>query len=127
MPRTQITRYDIRLACPGVDPHALSARYIPLCTPLIPRDDVESGMEWLIGALGGYGIFDEVPSGAKDGANLLFTTAHDYIAGHLRVHLNGLRLHAPLDFSEGPGTDKFTMVYPLYSCDVITVDYGYTS
>jgi len=94
---------------------------------MIPRDDVESGMEWLINALGGLHVFDEVPSGAKDAVNLVFTTAYDFVAGYLRVYLNGLRLHAGLDYSEGPGSDEFTMTYPLYVCDVILVDYGYLS
>lgn len=43
------------------------------------------------GVIGGTEIVGEVPSGAIDGVNTVFTTAHNFIPSTLKLYLNGLR------------------------------------
>lgn len=119
MARTKITRHDIRLACPDVDPHALSARYIPYCGGSLPADDVEDALHYL--AM----VWNEVPSGMQNGINLLFQTTVGFRAGTLQVHLNGLRVKSGLDYTEGPGANQFTMHYAPWQRDELLVDYGW--
>ena len=54
----------------------------------------------------------EIPSGAVDGANLLYTTSTSYKPGTLAVFLNGLLQEASLDdgwFETSPVAGTFTM------------------
>jgi hypothetical protein len=66
---------------------------------------------------------DEVPAGAMNGSNTVYTTSAAYIAGQLSVYLNGLRQRAAgNDYSETTST-TFTMVQPPHAGDVLTVDF----
>lgn len=129
MPRTRITRHDIILECPSVNPLGLSARYIPYCSGAIPIvDDVEEALDALKAAIDAGDIsllvVNEIPSGLVNGFNLLFTTLSNFASGTLQVHLNGLRLKDDQDYAEGPGADEFTMDYPPHSpLDDLIVDY----
>lgn len=70
-------------------------------------------------------IFNEVPGGAKNGVNLVFTTAFPYRAGTLQVYLNGL-LQAPgEDYNETGNQTSFTFILPTVpiNTDTLTVNY----
>ncbi len=77
---------------------------------------------------GGLLLRREVPTGAIDGVNVLFTTSRSYIAGTLMVYLNGLLLSPGADYTEtgsatfaliaapqveGGYTDKLVAVYQI--------------
>lgn len=80
-------------------------------------------------------IVGEVPAGALDGVNLIFTTAskfvHESPGRSVKVFLNGVRqsLGAGCDYtvaeSGGPGTgfDRIVFTYPPIASDVLLVDY----
>jgi len=75
---------------------------------------------------GGVAFVKEEAAGAVDGINALFSTSKKYVAGTLRVELNGQKLVKDDDYSET--TDQsFTMaVAPLDDLgyvDKITVEY----
>ena len=126
MPRTKITRHDIRLDCPATDPLALSGRHIPYCGGSIPGvDDVEEALDYLMGYAHALSLvrWGEAPAGAMDGSNLLYTTSVAYVSGTLRVYWNGLRAKAGLDYNTGPGADEFTMIFAPTAQDDLFVDY----
>jgi len=60
---------------------------------------------------GGLLLRREVPGGAVDGVNVLFTASRPYIAGTLMVYLNGLLLSPGDDYAETAGT-TFTLTAP---------------
>lgn len=64
--------------------------------------------------------WDEVPTGAVDSTNKIYTTSLNFI--NLRVFLNGLRQHNVSDYSVTSG-NTFTMVNAPITGDSITVDY----
>ena len=70
----------------------------------------------------GAGTLNETPVGVVDGSNTLYATAQPFIAGTLRVYLNGLRLSQPQDFVEGD--QSFTMNYAPLASDLLVVDYA---
>lgn len=127
MGRTQITRHDIRLACPSVDPLGLSSKHIPICGGSIPRNYVQPALDYLYNQLQSFvsEVFGEEPSGTRDGTNMVFTVASAYTTLQLRVLLNGLEIRRDQDWSEGPGADEFTMVYGTYDNDDLLVNYRY--
>ena len=127
MARTQITRHDIRLACPDVDSLALNADYMPLCSGSVPYDYVRPAIDYLYNVIISLAteIYGEEPSGTRDGSNLLFTAAHTYISGKMRVMLNGLDLRTGQDWSEGPGGAEVTLAYGVYNHDDLLVNYRY--
>lgn len=125
MARTKITRHDIQLAC---DTLGLNARHIPLCSGSFPHVYVKPNMDWLLtlSTGGGYLVESEVPTGAKNGANLVYNLTRVFQAGTVRFHLNGLRLTEGLDFDEGPGAQELTTAYAPWPCDRLLADYRYT-
>lgn len=126
MARTKITRHDIITTCPGVNPLGLSARYIPYCGGSIPGEtEVEGALDYLMAYVHALALnsWNEVPAGAMDGSNLLYTTSFTFQPSTLRVYWNGLHLRPSQDYAEGPGTDEFTMVYAPTSRDDLVVDY----
>jgi hypothetical protein len=127
MGRTQITRHDVRLACPSDDPLGLSAKHIPLCGGSIPREYVQPAFDYLYSQLAGITteVFGEEPSGDRNGVSKVYACAHVYISGKLRVMLNGLDIRKGQDWAEGPGSNEFTMEYGLYENDDLLVDYRY--
>jgi hypothetical protein len=70
-------------------------------------------------AFGGV-IADEVPGGAINGLNTMFTTHYAYKL--LWVYLNGLRLHEGGDYTETSDT-AFQLIEPPLTGDRLTVDY----
>lgn len=68
----------------------------------------------------GTRITGEAPSGAIDGINTTFTTAHPYRAASTAVYLNGLR---ELDYAES-GDSTITFGEPPISSDVVAIDYA---
>ena len=126
MARTRITRHDIILECPGSNPLGLSARYIPYCSGSIPGEtEVEGALDYLMGYAHALALvrYNEIPAGAMDESNLLYTTSVTYVPGTLRVYWNGLRVKVGLDYNTGPGVDEFTMIYAPTAQDDLFVDY----
>lgn len=58
-----------------------------------------------------YGLY-EIPEGAVDSNNCIFFTSLAFESNSLRVWKNGLKLHAPDDFTEDWGQRSFTMTSP---------------
>jgi hypothetical protein len=52
----------------------------------------------------GTQVFGEIPSGAVDGANNVFTPAHGFQAGSTAVYVNGLREVRGQGYTESSGT-----------------------
>lgn len=65
---------------------------------------------------------DEIPSGALDGVNTVFTTATPYVALSLHVYLNGLRLTKVTDYTETTAS-SFTFVTAPLPSDTLRIDY----
>lgn len=69
----------------------------------------------------GTTVRGEVPSGAVNGSNTVYTTAAAYTA--LAVYLNGVRQTKTVDYTETTGTTFTFTVAPLTG-DLLLVDYG---
>ena len=67
-------------------------------------------------------VVDEIPAGAIDGMNTIFTTAQAFTGSDLFVYLNGLRQHRLTDFAIINQT-SFQMTNPPLVGDTLTVDY----
>lgn len=65
---------------------------------------------------------DQTPTPAPDGVTTVFTTPAAYVAGSLRVILNGQVLTKVNDYTETSNT-TFTFVAAPLTGDVIRVDY----
>lgn len=77
------------------------------------------------GSAGAPEYRNEVPVGAVNGVNTLFTVAHAMRPGSLTVSIKGVKQKTPTHFSETTST-TFTMVTAPWSGAEITVDYlGY--
>ena len=74
-----------------------------------------------------WDVRDEIPVGAVEGLNLIYTTAYDYVPGSLIVLVDGIRQLkgvAPKHFTEtGSNTFAFNAGYALQSGQDIVVDY----
>lgn len=75
---------------------------------------------------GGVAFVKEAATDVVNGVNTLFSTSKKYVAGTLRVDLNGQQLVKDSDYSET--TDQtFTMINPplddLGYVDKVTVEY----
>lgn len=71
-------------------------------------------------------VYGEIPGGALNGVNTIFTTANPYVPGSTAVYLNGLREFLGEGYDEvGPNSINFTDA-PL-SADRIRIDYIVTS
>jgi hypothetical protein len=68
-------------------------------------------------------IFGEVPTGAVNGSNAVFTTAHGYFRGTLRVYVNGIR-QTPANVTETSAT-TFTLGTAPTTGDELVCDYTY--
>lgn len=71
-------------------------------------------------------VSGEVPAGAIDGVNKLFTTSKTYTPGYLFVYLNGVRQEITTDYTETTST-TFTFVVAPTIGDIILVDYIVTA
>ncbi len=56
-------------------------------------------------------ISDEVPQGAIDGFNALFTTQFSYRTDSVKVFQDGIRLRRGIDFNEGPLSQQITLTF----------------
>jgi len=71
--------------------------------------------------------YGEVPSGAVDGSNAVFTTTLGYVATSLAVYRDGQRMKRVDDYAETtPASGIFTFVTPPAIGSVIYVDYQST-
>lgn len=68
---------------------------------------------------GGLILVRENAAGTVNGINLSFTTGHKYVAGTLRVELNGISLVKNDDFTE-TGAQNFDFI------EAPSADLGYT-
>lgn len=67
-------------------------------------------------------VFGEMPSGARDGVNTVFTLAQPYQPGSTAVYLNGLREFVTEGYTESSPT-TITFTDPPTSADKVRVDY----
>lgn len=105
----------LEIASPTVDvtPDASGAQVIVVATP---------GPRGLPGPAGdGTQVFNETPSGVKDGANAVFTLAHTPQVGAVSVYRNGLREVLGVGYTVAGSNITFST--PPLSSDVLTVDY----
>ena len=70
----------------------------------------------------GTQVFDETPTGVRDGVNLVFTTAHPYLANTVAVFRNGLRERRGIGFTES-GAAQITFTTAPESTDDLAIDY----
>jgi len=101
---------------------ASEAVILPIGTPgQIPVADpaAATGIKWIDSA--GTSTFGELIS--DNGTT--FTTAAAFVAGSLRVYLNGIR-QDPSVFTEAVGHDGFDTTFTVEATDVLTVDYNGT-
>jgi hypothetical protein len=77
----------------------------------------------LLGSGSSSDIFNEVPTGTKNGVNLIFTLSSNYIATKTRLYLNGQRLKIGDDYIES-GANQITFVLPPHAQDNIIIDYS---
>jgi hypothetical protein len=68
------------------------------------------------------GIWGETPTGAINGTNLNYTSAHPYSPGLLAVYLNGLRLRRSGDYTE-TGNQSFQFINAPLTGDSLSIDY----
>lgn len=67
---------------------------------------------------------NEVPSGIKDGVNLIFNTTLNYTSGSTKLYLNGQRLFEGDDYTE-ISTNIIHFIEPLQTTDKLIIDYKY--
>jgi len=58
----------------------------------------------------GIPVKNETPGGARDCANLTFTTAFEFVPGTLEPYLDGRKLTPGLDYNENIGFQSFTLL-----------------
>ena len=88
------------------------------------KEDLEA-IESELSTIGvGIDVYNESLAGTKNGVNLVFTTAFNYITNSTRIELNGQRLVLGADYTEG-GTNVINMVAGAepYSTDSLIIDY----
>jgi hypothetical protein len=69
-------------------------------------------------------IDNETPTPATNGIQLVFTTANPYVAGSLKVYIDGLRQIKTTDYTETlPSAGTFTMTIAPESIENLRVDY----
>ena len=66
-------------------------------------------------SLHGIPVSDEIPGGLRNGSNLVFTTAFEFVAGTLEVWLSGLKLNGnpadpERDYDISVSNDGFTLL-----------------
>lgn len=69
----------------------------------------------------GAGVFNETPTGVKDGVNTTFTLAHTPAVWSTTLYRNGLREVLTVGYTVTGSSVTFTT--PPLSSDVLTVDY----
>lgn len=77
------------------------------------------------GTGGGTGppmVLNEIPTGAIDGTNTLFTTVFEFAGINLDVYLNGLRQRYAVDYTV-PNSTQFILTSIPQIGDSLTVDY----
>lgn len=110
----------------GCSRDALFLHGIPISEedPALGASLIFSGSKWTPQVISGQltSVEDEIPTGAVDGSNVVFTTAFAYQS--LRVYLNGLRQRSGLanDFVELDGT-TFAFNSAPFPGDEVRVDY----
>lgn len=67
-------------------------------------------------------VTNEVPSGAVDGINNVFSTAFAFVSGETAVSINGLRQTLNLHYTES-GISQVTISDAPFTGDIITIDY----
>lgn len=67
-------------------------------------------------------IANEIPAGAVDGINNVFSTAFDFQSESTSVSINGLRQTIDLHYTES-SDNEITMDEPPHSSDIISIDY----
>lgn len=115
--------FDITIdAPPAIDITTASPEQVValVMQPGEPGKDGQDGQPGQPGPPGaGIQIFGEVPAGAKDGTNTVFTTAGNYRAGSTAVYLNGLREF----FYTETDTNEITLEDPPESTYSLRIDY----
>lgn len=70
-------------------------------------------------------IFNEVPVGAINGANIFFTTASNFVSGSTRLFLNGIKLRsgASFDYQE-TSPNEITLAQAPLAGDSLIIEYS---
>lgn len=113
---TPATGFEIATPAVDVTPAAGGPQVLVVAVPGPRGPAGETGLPG-----NGVSIFNEIPSGAKDGINLVFALAHTPQAGTTMVYRNGLREQLSVGYIESGAEITFTTA-PL-SSDEITADY----
>lgn len=94
---------------------------------ILPWNDLEYYLTGPSGPQGPPGIsdqvFNEIPTGVKDGINKIFTTENNFVARSTRVFKNMLRLTIDQDYTE-TGSNEFNILCTLRSTDTLIIDYA---
>jgi hypothetical protein len=67
-------------------------------------------------------VFNEVPTGAINTSNTIYTTANNFSTGTTRVYLNGVRQILSVDYTE-TGADEITFTAAPFTGDSLIIDY----
>lgn len=67
-------------------------------------------------------VFNEVPTGARNGSNVTYTTANSFVPGTEKVYLNGLEQTIITDYNT-VGNNTILMVEPPLTGETLEVDY----
>ncbi len=68
-------------------------------------------------------VVDELPEGAINDANVLYTVKFPFIPGTLEVFSSGIRMRHTLDYNEGPLSQQFTFLDPPDTGGDLRVNY----
>lgn len=68
------------------------------------------------------GVFNEVPGGAIDGLNTVFTTAYSFVSGTTDLYFNGSRQRIGVDYNE-TGATQITLAFAPIVGDNLIIDY----
>jgi len=73
---------------------------------------------------GGVNFVDEeLPTGAINGINMVYTTANNFITTSVKIYYNGLRISALLSDFTITGSNQFTLSFAPQVGDILVVDY----
>jgi hypothetical protein len=124
-----VTKNGVRMKNGGADFTETSGGFTMVTAPaagtvLLCDYRVGSSSDYSVGS--NSTIVGEVPSGAVNGSNAVFTTARAYIAGTVDIRVNGLSQARTTHFTEtSPSAGTITLGDAPDTGDVITVSYQY--
>lgn len=82
----------------------------------------DAGPQGIPGVGGSNAVINEVPTGAINGINTLFTTEFSFKPESTAVYINGLRQILNMHYTES-NTSEITIPDGVYTGDILTIDY----